>query len=689
MIQRIGRAFARRNGKMVSAGGGGADWRVTLKRRVRVAAGCLVLWAACIESRLVYLQIIAHTDLAERAVRQRQHIVKAPGKRGDVLDRRGRVLATSVDVDSIYAVPSAIEDPSATAARLCSALGDCSDRERQVLGDRFRKHGQFAWARRQVAPDAARRAAALNLEGIGFVKESKRFYPNKELAAHLLGYVGIDNSGLNGIESAYDHQIRGRDGDVLVNADARRHAFNRFGRPPTSGSSIELTIDQYLQHVAERELHIGVVENRAAGGSAVIMNPRTGEILAMANEPTFNPNVFGGALEDARRNRAVQDLYEPGSTFKLVTASAAIEENVMPIDAMIDTSPGLIRVGSGDIHDMGNHGVLSFSDVIADSSNVGAVKIGFKVGSERLSRFVERYGFGHPVSPDFPGENPGIVWSADRWTESALAHVAIGYQIAVTPLQMLSAVSSIANLGQYVEPRIVRALYRDNRRYVVQPKVVRRSVTADTAATLTGIMETVVEHGTAKAAQIPGFTIAGKTGTSAKLLNGRYSKSDYNASFVAFLPSRDPAIAIIVVLDLPHHQTLYTGGIVAAPIFKRIAEPALRYLGIAPTVNRDPPVLIARRDEESPAPVISAEAPAPFVNLVADEAPGTVPDLRGMSGRDAVRRLVTLGLSPHVTGDGLVVSQDPLPGALFDEGDVCRLLLDRDPGRTPPGAGRP
>jgi stage V sporulation protein D (sporulation-specific penicillin-binding protein) len=253
---------------------------------------------------------------------------------------------------------------------------------------------------------------------------------------------------------------------------------------------------------------------------------------------------------------------------------------------------------------------------------------------------------------------------------------------------MLSAVSSIANGGQYVEPRIVRALYRDDRRYVVQPKVLRRAVTADTAATLTGIMETVVEHGTAKAARIPGFTIAGKTGTAAKLLNGRYSKSDYNASFVAFLPSRDPAIAIIVVMDLPHHDTLYYGGTVAAPIFKRIAEPALRYLGIAHTVNPIPPVLIARRDEGSPA-MISAQARAPIVSFVSDDPVGAMPDLRGMSARDAVRKLVALGLSPRVTGGGLVVSQDPAPGAPFDEGGVCRLLLDRDPRGTPAGAGQP
>src|SRR5207244_3768306 len=223
------------------------------------------------------------------------------------------------------------------------------------------------------------------------------------------------------------------------------------------------------------------------------------------------------------------------------------------------------------IHDTTNHGVLSFSDVIADSSNVGAVKIGFQVGTERLSRFIQRYGFGHRVSPDFPGESPGIVWQPEKWTESALAHVAIGYQIAITPLQMLSAVSSIANGGEYMEPRVVRALYRDNRRYVVKPKLLRRTVSADTPATLTSIMEGVVDHGTARSAQISGFTIAGKTGTAAKLIDGRYSKSEYTASFVGFLPSRKPAVAIIVVLDSPHGKGYY-GGVVAAPIFKRIAE---------------------------------------------------------------------------------------------------------------------
>jgi cell division protein FtsI (penicillin-binding protein 3) len=332
--------------------------------------------------------------------------------------------------------------------------------------------------------------------------------------------------------------------------------------------------------------------------------------------------------------------------------------------------------------------VLSFSDVIADSSNVGAVKIGFKVGTERLSRYVQSYGFGHPVSPDFPGESPGIVWSADKWTDSALASVSMGYQIGVTPLQMAAAVSSVANGGEFVEPRVIRAMYRDDRWYTVQPKVLRRTVSADTAAVLTSIMEDVVERGTGKQAQIPGFTIAGKTGTAAKLINGHYSKSDYNGSFVGFIPSRNPALTIIVVLDSPHGSQGYFGGSVSAPIFRRIAEPALRYLGIGPTINPAAPVLVTRRDE-SPALATSPEPrPEPIVSLVAD-APRTVPDVLGQSARDAVRTLGKAGFTARVAGDGFVVSQEPIAGTTLEPGAVCRLVLERAPARHPQSSTQP
>jgi cell division protein FtsI (penicillin-binding protein 3) len=670
------------------------DWRVTLKARLLVVVAVLAFWVVGIEAKLVYLQISQHAELLARAERQQERTQASPAKRGDILDRRGRVLATSVDADTIIAVPTAIVSATDAANKLCDTLGDCDNKDRRALADKLGQRKAFAYVRRQVAPDQAQRVADLHLDGIGSIKESKRFYPNKELAAHLLGWVGVDNKGLSGIEYTYDPQIRGKAGTLLVHTDARRQAFSRFERPPTSGSTIELTIDEYLQHIAERELHAGVVQNRAAGGTAIIMNPHTGEILAMANEPTFNPNAYREFDDASRRNRAVQDLYEPGSTFKVVTASAAIEEKVMPIDAMIDTNPGVIHIAgrSKPVTEASHHNyhVLSFSDVIIRSSNIGAIKIGFRVGTERLSRYVARFGFGRPVSPDFPGESPGIVWDASKWTESALASVSMGYQVGVTPLQMVTAVSSVANGGDLIEPRVIRAVYRDNRRYAVQPKVVRRTVSADTAATLTGIMEGVVgdPHGTAKAAQIPGYTIAGKTGTAAKLVNGRYSTSDYNASFVGFIPSRNPAVAIIVVTDSPRTWPA-TGGAVSAPVFKRIAEATLRYLGVGPTINPPPPLFVARRDGSASAPVSRVDSGDPVVSLVVDGPPGTVPDLRGLSAREAVRKLVKVGMSARVSGDGFVVSQEPAAGAPIEGDGLCRLVLDRWPSRHDAGAGHP
>ena len=666
------------------------DWRPIMKRRVAAVSMLLGLWVAGIEAKLVYLQVFDRAELAARAEKQQERTPPSPARRGDILDRRGRVLATSVDADTIYAVPTEISNPADAAKKICDALRDCDKKDRQSIAERLGQKRAFAYVKRQVAPDQAERVAALNLDGVGFIKESKRFYPNKELAAHLLGWVGVDNTGLSGLEHTYDPQIRGKAGTILVHTDARHKAFSRSERPPTTGSTIELTIDENLQHIAERELHAGVLENRAAGGTAIIMNPHTGEILAMANEPTFNPNAFRDFGDDDRRNRAVQDLYEPGSTFKVVTATAAIEEKLMPIDTIIDVSGGQIRIDKGRVvHDTHNYGALSFTDVIVKSSNVGAIKIGFKLGKERLSEYVARYGFGHPVSPDFPGESPGIVWRQDKWTDSALASVSMGYQVGVTPLQMLAAVSSVANGGQYVEPRVVRAVYKDNRRYAVQPRIVRRTISADTAATMTGIMEGVVERGTAKAAQIPGYTIAGKTGTAAKLVNGHYSSSDWNASFVGFLPSRDPVVAIIVVTDSPHTKG-HTGGVVSAPVFKKIAEATLRYLGVGPTINPSSPVLVARQDEAEHHPTAGAgEDEGPVVSLVADGPPGTVPDLHGLSARDAVRRLVKLGMSARVSGDGFVVSQSPAAGAPIAGDALCHLVLERWPSRRVVTASRP
>jgi cell division protein FtsI (penicillin-binding protein 3) len=407
-----------------------------------------------------------------------------------------------------------------------------------------------------------------------------------------------------------------------------------------------------------------------------------------------HPQAKSGGPCGALVNRATAGRYIPGSTFKVVTASAALEEKVMPLDTMIDTNPGRLFVAGRSrliIDDAGrNNGVLSFTKVIVKSSNIGAVKIGLRVGAERLSRFVGLYGFGKHVSPDFPSENSGIVWSHDKLNESALASISMGYQVAITPLQMVAAVSSVANGGQYVEPRVLRAVYRNGVRYQVAPKVLRRTVSPDTAAALTTIMEQVVTDGTAKRAAIGGYPVAGKTGTAQKLIHGQYSHSDHYASFVGFVPSTNPVFAIVVVIDSAKGPNGDHGGTVAAPIFRNIAEPALRYLGVPLTVNPPVPVLVARRDDSAAAqPTSGAGANEPVVSLVTDGPPGTVPDLHGMSARDAVRTLVKLGMNARVTGDGFVVSQTPEAGSPIDGASVCRLLLERWPSRRVVTASRP
>ena len=664
------------------------NWRPTIKRRVAVAMAIFAVWTAAIEARLIYLQVFAHAELSSRAERQQLRTRSVPAKRGEIYDRHGRLLAYSVDTDTIYAVPYEIKDADRTAAALCSAL-DCTPKKLTELTERLSRDRAFTYVERRVSPADARKVADLKLEGIGFMKESRRFYPNKELAAHLLGYVGLDNVGLNGLESAYDKVVRGREGTVLVQTDARSRAFSRLERTPTSGGSLELTIDQQLQYIVERELRAGVEETRADGGSAVVVDPHTGEILALANWPTFNPNAFSASSEVARRNRAVQDIYEPGSTFKVVTVAAALEENVMTPDALIDTNPGVIRFPGRVIDEYGgkNHGVLSLTDVIVKSSNVGAIKIGLRIGAERLGMYVNRFGFGRPTSPDMPGESPGIVWPASKLNDSALASVSMGYQVGVTPLQMVAAMNAVANGGTWIEPRVVRAITRDGVRTRVQAKVSRRVFSAATAEKLLPILEAVVDNGTAAKAQLDGYTVAGKTGTADKLVNGRYSNSQQNVSFLGFVPSRRPALTIIVMIDTPRIAS-DTGGYVAAPIFKRIADAALRHLGVPPTINPASPVMVARRDETPVTQTAATRSLPSIVTFAAgDSHASLVPDLRGLSARDALRALAKVGMTARLEGVGLVVGQTPAPGVPLERGATCTLTLDRDPPRIAPAPG--
>jgi len=654
-------------------------WQQTVRGRVVVAAVMLAAWAVAIEGRLVWLQIVQHDFLEREATTQRNRTLTLEPRRGDIVDRHGRTLAISVDALSICAIPRGIERPVDEANAVCRALGNCTADEKKLFIERLSQRDRsFAYLRRQASIEEANRVEALNLQGIFTRPEPRRYYPNRELAAHVLGYLGTDNKGLAGIEQSYDSKIKGTPGKILVEVDSHGRAFSRIEREAVAGDTLELTIDAYLQHLAEKELAQGVAENRALGGTVIIMDPRSGEILAMANAPEVNPNAYRDYPRAQWMNRAVQGIYEPGSTFKVVTASAAMEERTFKPTDLFDVSAGQIRLGQRVVEDVHRYGVLSFTDVLVKSSNVGAIKIGLGVGAERLGRYARLLGFGERLSVDLPGETPGMLKDARNWTQSTLMSVSMGYEVGITALQMAAAVSCVANGGVFVQPRVVRALRHGRTRTDVAPRPLRSAISPATAAELVAIMEQVVDHGTATSAQVPGYTVAGKTGTAAKLIDGAYSKTEYHSSFVGFVPSRRPELTILVMIDAPHAGKYY-GGSVAAPIFQRIAEAALRQNGVPPTIDPVPPVLVKASVEEDVAPpdLLQTAMPAGSPQISVVTGPLAVPDVSGLGAREAARRLARLGLMARITGDGVVVDQDPAAGTPLEPGRVCRLWLDR------------
>lgn len=665
-----------------------ASWRRAFRRRLMMIGLVFVVWTAGIQARLVFLQVVYHPAYLEQANDQHLRVFEPAAKRGDVLDRNGDVLAYSVDADTIAVNPRVVRDAGKLVATLCQVFRDCSAEERadliKTIGN---SKGAFAFVRRGVAPGVGARVAALKLPGVEIRKESRRYYPNKELAAHLLGFVGRDNNGLGGIEAAYESTVRGKKGRVLMLTDARHNSMeSRVELEATAGASLELTIDKYLQYIAERELRAGVEKHNAVAGTLIALDPTTGEILALANYPSFNPNAPSGADPSFQRNRAVQDIYDPGSTFKIVTAAAAIEEKILTPEDLIETAPGYIKLPGrdriDDEHYYGAH--MTFHDVIVKSSNVGAIRAGWKVGAERLNRYVRRFGFGEIHAPDFRGVTGGIVTPPERLGESGLASVSMGYQIGVTPLQMAAATAAVANGGTLYEPHLVRAIIRDGVREEVAPKALREAISASTAAALTTIMEGVVTDGTAKSAKIAGYQVAGKTGTAQKIINGLYSDGHHVGSFTGFVPSRRPALTVLVVVDDPRTGGYY-GGVVAAPIFQKFAESAMRHLGIPPSINPTTP-LVVQANAALPARY-SGRARGNDALAVQVDGSVLMPDVMGLGARDATRVLLQFGLTVRSQGDGVVVGQHPQPGTPISAGGVGQLQLDR-PRHTPAGGGR-
>lgn len=580
-----------------------------------------------------------------------------------------------------------LKDTEALAALICEKLSRCDDNQRETIEKGLQGKKDFVYIRKRATPAEAQRVAARKLAGVGFMSESRRYYPNRDLASSLLGFVDAKNQGVGGLERTQNELVKGSGGTLIVQQDAAQHVIaSRVRQAPTAGVTLELTIDARLQFIAERELRAGVEEHGALGGTVVMMDPHTGEILALVSEPHFNPNDSSKVDRNSRINRAVETIYEPGSTFKTITAAAALEEGVIkPTDIVDATMP--CRFGSAKaITDVHQVGVVPFEKVFAKSSNCGTARVAVnRLGTEKLMRYVNRFGFGVRATRDFPAESGGIVMKPATIKEHDLARIAIGYTIAVTPLQMATAMSAIANGGELLKPRIVGATIARGVRTPTTREVIRRAVSTNTAARMTTMMEAVVEEGTAKAARIKGYTLAAKTGTARKLNpDGRGYLMEYMSSTAGFFPSRNPAVAMIVVIDAPKRKG-YFGGAVAAPVFQRIADATLRHLAIAPNVDRQPPFVVARAAEGPNIAPLATDAKA-TARVTAARA--DLPDLSGYSAREAVRTLIELGWEPRLRGEGsFVARQSVAPGTPVGEGGVCLLQLTRFPIEPDPVQG--
>lgn len=545
----------------------------------------LVLGFAGVGARLVFLQVFKHQMLYAKAIRQQQEIVELPPKRGAITDRNGRELAVSIDTDSLYAVPADVDDPRSLAGKLAPAIGQV----RKSVEAKLTGKKRFVWLARKVAPGVPEKVAAAGdfRDVLGWLPDSRRYYPKKELASHVLGFVGTENKGLEGIEAAYENYVGGIAGKAVTERDGTGKevlAVDEGKNTPKPGYNLTLTIDEKIQYIVEKELDEVMAKYTPLSATAIVMDPKTGEILALANRPGYNPNNLKDISQERLRDRAVTDLYEPGSTFKIVTAAAALEEGVVKPSDIIDCGNGEIEVGGRVIHDAHREGGRkTFAEVIQKSSNVGTIKVAMKLGQARFYKYATAFGFGRKTGVDLPGEVSGVLRELKYWSGMSIASVAIGQEVNVTPLQMLAALNCIANGGSCVRPYIVSGIESDGGEPINRPEreAPRKVISKATARKLAAILSNVVEDGgTAVEASIRGWQVAGKTGTAQKYEPAlrRYSKEKYIASFVGFAPAEEPRISAIVVVNEPRGQ--YYGGLVAAPAFKNIVEKTLTYMRV-------------------------------------------------------------------------------------------------------------
>lgn len=536
-------------------------------------------------SRLFVLQIVDGPRYSRLAVAQRDSVITFPARRGAILDREGEPLAISIDLHTVWADPEHVEDPRAEAEKLAPVLGlDPVEVEQKLSCD-----CRFQYIARQVGAKLAQKVTDLDLPGIYMEAEPKRYYPGRRLASHLLGFVNIDGQGLEGVEAQYDDILTGTPGSMTLEQDPVGRSLPQAEfeyKRPEPGRSLLLTIDKELQYFTQATLEAATQRYSAEAGTAIVMKPQTGEILALANTPDFDPNKAGGFSDEERRNRAVTDVYEPGSAYKVVTVAGAIEEGVVTPKTTFTVADSF-AYSDRVFNDSHPHPTekMTVKEIIEQSSNVGTIHIGLRLGGKKIDEYVRRFGFASKTGLDFPGESPGIVLDRKDWSGPTIATIPIGQGIAVTPIQMAAAYSTIANGGKWVEPKLLAAtMNEEGRAEASSPPAKRRVISRSTARSMADILTGVTEKGTGIEAQIPGYAVAGKTGTAQKPLpTGGYGNA-YTGSFAGFAPANRPALVVIVILDEP---SPIWGGSTAAPTFKTIMEFALRHLGISPTGNAE------------------------------------------------------------------------------------------------------
>lgn len=631
------------------------------RKRIIIIAVLFGLLFVAVSGQAFKLQILRHEDMVKRAERQHQHAVPLTPARGAIMDRNGNNLAVSVEMQSCYAERRNMEDIEGTAAVLAPFL----EMPAQEIARKINSSRNFSWLARRLPPEKAARIKNLKLRGIGFAPETKRFYPNSEVAAHVIGFTGLDPNGLDGVELKYDSVILGNTGYLVTERDALGRDIApkaEVVKSTSPGRNVILTLDKNIQYIVEKELSQAVTSSGAKNGMALVMEPDTGKILALANYPTFNPNSFFRHSHNELRNRVVADSFEPGSTFKTFLIAAALEEKLVRPTDIFNCEFGSYSFAGHTIHDTHSYGRLSVSDILKYSSNIGAAKIGFKLGDNRLARYMRNFGFGERTGIDLPGESPGNMRGKQRWYGIDLATISFGQGITVSAVQLTAAMSAIANGGNLMKPYVVESILDDNGTVLQknQPQLLRRVISADTATKVARMMEGVTSAGgTGTNAAVEGFRVAGKTGTAQKAdpVTHRYSASKRTGSFIGFIPADNPKLTILVVIDEP--KTSPYGGVVAAPVFHGIALNTLAYLKIVPPNGTlKPPKVVEAENPRNP----SRENMADGEGVDVPDGGEVMPDFSGMSMRSVMQVMEKRNINVRLIGSGRAQEQSPPPG---------------------------